>query len=57
MPRRSPSVSLEADQHHDFVRRHDLHELRIAFDALDREVELGSTFSQARLQLFQEQRR
>ena len=29
---------LEADQHDDFVRRHDLHELRIALHAVDRQL-------------------
>ena len=35
---------LEADQHHDFVRRHDLHQLRIAFHALDRQLQLEHVF-------------
>ena len=44
MPRTSPQRQLEADQHHDFVRRNDLHQLRIAFDAFDRQLQLEHVF-------------
>ena len=35
---------LEADQHDHFVRRHDLHQLRIALHAIDRQVRARARF-------------
>src|SRR3954470_4489570 len=53
-PARIADRQLEADKHDDFVRRHDLHELRIAFDVVDREIELKHVFPRM-FHLFAEQ--